>query len=794
MKHSSVHRALPLVATLLAVAAACRDGSTEPGGGAGAAAAAYSQVTASQATVASGATAVLTLRAMDAQGRALSRGGSAVTFDASGGRSTGVLSSAIDKGDGTYEATFTGVIAGSGTTIGATIAGAAVTTPLPVIKVQPGAFSSARSTLAVNPRTVLPGGKATLEFTARDAAGNQLETGGLAVTLQVSGGSAVGVIGSVTDHGDGRYTAPFTAAQAGTPLTVSAIVEGAPASTSLPTLAVARGISLEYSLLSIPYDTLSINSGLRVTLQLRDSSDIARASGGDTVQFSVASGADGGEATLGDFTDHDDGTYTANLTGTRSGTVLLGVRVNGRNKGDDILTVTVQSSPFTAQQSVVRVSKVTLAAGDTATFVAELRDLNGKLLTAGDFTVSFSTTVNGESVDGMSAGEMSPTRYDGGGVYSAVFTAQKSGTPASVGAKVGDTELQMLDSSGVSHLPSITVSPGSASPDSTQLDTAPKRIPRGDSATIRLVARDAYGNPLAEGGLAVAFTRTGGAGVSVGHIGPMTDHEDGTYTARYFGDSTGAPDAIHAAIGGAAIISPAPTITVGPDCTAGPVSLAASDLTINDNTKAQFPVKVLTLPSGVTTTVTVRVADDKSCPVEQAHNVVVTAAGGTSTGVFGEVVNAGDGRYTVTFIGHTAGTPTILSATIDGAPLTSLPVAVTVVPGDISTKTSLTSSSLTSVAVGDTVVLTLEGYDGAGNRINVGGRAVVFVIESASDGGVIGPTKGAHDGTYAARYVAAKGGITDTIAALIDGTPVSKRVTVSISPFSAASRPAAAEK
>lgn len=782
MTRSLVGRRLLPFTILLAFGAACRDGATGPGGEAGPVSAAQSQVGTSLATVASGATATLTLQIMDAQGRAYTRGGNTVVFNATGGGSTGLIGPTTDHGDGSYEANFTGVLAGAATTIGATIDGTPVTSPLPVIKVRPGAFSPVKSTLTVSPRTVLPGGKATLEFIARDAAGNRLETGGLDLTLEITGGSSVGTIGAVTDHGDGRYTAPFTAALVGTPLTVSATVDGAPAASSSPTVAVARGVSLEHSVLSVPYDTLTVNSGLRITLQLRDSSDIARTSGGDTVQFSVTSGDDGGEGTLSDFTDHDDGTYTANLTGSKRGTVLLGVRINGRNKGDAILAVTIQSSPVTPQKSAVRVSKERLAAGDTATLSAEVRDLNGDIVDDGSLTVAFTTTVDGETIDGMSAGEVGPTQYDGNGVYSAVFTAQRAGTPMTVGATIDDAEIQMLDSSGVSHLPTITVTPGAPSADSSVVEAAPRRIARGDSATIRLTARDAFGNPLSEGGLDVAFSRAGGQGVSVGTIGPITDHEDGTYTAQYFGDSTGAPDAIHAAIDAMMVTSPAPTITVGSECTAGPVSLVQSDLTINDNTKAQFPVKVLTLPSGVATTVTLSVVDDKSCPVTQPHNVVVTANGGSSTGVFGDVINLGDGRYTVTFRGHTAGTPTMLTATIDGAPVVSQPVTVTVIPGDISTKTSLLSASATSVAVADSVALTLVGYDAASNRITAGGRTVVFMIEGTTGGGTIGPTIDTRNGTYGALYVASKGGVTDTIVALIDGTPVWRRVTVSVSP------------
>jgi hypothetical protein len=56
------------------------------------------------------------------------------------------------------------------------------------------------------------------------------------------------------------------------------------------------------------------------------------------------------------------------------------------------------------------------------------------------------------------------------------------------------------------------------------------------------------------------------------------------------------------------------------------------------------------------------------------------------------------------------------------------------------------------------------------------------MIEGTTGGGTIGPTIDARNGTYAALYVASKSGVTDTIVALIDGTPVWRRTTVMVSP------------
>ena len=99
-------------------------------------------------------------------------------------------------------------------------------------------------------------------------------------------------------------------------------------------------------------------------------------------------------------------------------------------------------------------------------------------------------------------------------------------------------------------------------------------IELGDSATLLLETRDAYGNLLGSGGRSVVFHRVGGFGVSAGSIGPVTDHGDGTYAARYLSDSAGRPDTIYTSVDGVPLTSPRPTITV--TCTATSVSPALS--------------------------------------------------------------------------------------------------------------------------------------------------------------------------------------------------------------------------
>src|SRR2546425_8100933 len=109
---------------------------------AGAVSTAASLVTASVTSILSGAITTLTLRAKDDFGNSLTTRGLTVAFTATGGTSTGAIGATTDHGDGTYTAPFTGLLAGSALTIGATINGSPVTSsPLPTLAVLPGAVA-----------------------------------------------------------------------------------------------------------------------------------------------------------------------------------------------------------------------------------------------------------------------------------------------------------------------------------------------------------------------------------------------------------------------------------------------------------------------------------------------------------------------------------------------------------------------------------------------------------------------------------------------------------------------------
>jgi adhesin/invasin len=552
----------------------------------------------------------------------------------------------------------------------------------------------------------------------------------------------------------------FTATGRGTPLLIGATVDGVPVSTTSPTVTVAAGVSPDSSVLELSSDTVAIGGSVTLTLRVIDSAGVPRTSGGETVVFTALTGAGTGQGTIDSTTDHDDGSYTANFTASGSGSpVTIGVTLAGQPMGGPPQSITILANPISPQHSTVEVADDSVAAGGTVLLTLVVRDLDSNQVTGGGLSVVFTASSDG----GNSVGGIGSTTDHSDGRYTATFTGRLIGSPTTIGATINDSSLvQMLDSLGVSHLPAITVTPGPHAVDSSLFTVTPSTLTLGDSAELLLEVRDGFGNPVGQGGRNVVFARVGGAGVSVGTITGVTDSGDGTYRAFYRADSAGSADTLTATVDGVTLDSIRPTVLVS--CIAGPVSVTASLLAIND----------ATIPSGVGTTITVRVRDAVGCPITAPHAIVISATGGTSTGTIGAVSDQGDGSYTATFTGELAGTPTTLAATIDGTPISGPAVTVSVTPGDISPQTSSVQVIPAAVDSGGHASVTLQARDAAGNDLVTGGRIVTIIPTSPSPHGSLGPTTDLGNGHYAAVYTASvvEPGVPDLFTADIEGTAI----------------------
>src|SRR6266516_3269727 len=219
---------------------------------AGAVSTVTSIVTASAASVLSGAIATLTLRAKDAFGNSLTAGGRAVAFTVTGGTSTGVVGPTTDHGDGTYTAPFTGVLAGTALTIGATIDGSPVTSPLPTLAVLAGAVAQVVVTPASAALDAL-GLTQRFSAAARDANGNVISGQAFTWTSDNPIVALVDPSGGVTAVANG--TATITAAAAGVSgtatLAVAQIVRSVVVSPASAALATANLLQQQYSAVAL---------------------------------------------------------------------------------------------------------------------------------------------------------------------------------------------------------------------------------------------------------------------------------------------------------------------------------------------------------------------------------------------------------------------------------------------------------------------------------------------------------------------------------------------------------------
>lgn len=712
---------------------------------------ARSTVALQSAAVASGVADTVTLTARDSAGNRLTTGGLSVAFSDSGGTSTGTFSAVVDHGDGTYTVLFTGALAGTATTIHATINGAPVTTALPAVTVTAGAFSALTSVVSVDTATVVAGQATTLRLQAKDAAGNPLTTGGLGgVVFRIRGAVTDSV--AAADNLNGTYTAPYAPNVAGID-TIGASVGGTVVASRAALSVVAGAVSTARSTIAVAAASVASGGGDTLTLVARDAAGNVLPSGGLTVVFDTTGGTSTG--TISATTDHGNGTYTAVFTGVGAGTaVTIGATINGAPVTSAAPAVTVTAGAVSLATSSVSVGASTITAGAATTVTLTAKDAAGNTLSSGGLSVAFADS------GGTSAGTFSSVTDHGNGSYTATFTGVTAGTAVTVQATIGGGR--------VAHTASVTVVPGNTTAAQSVVSVRAPTVLSGAADTIVLQAKDSLGNNITTGGLTVVFADSGGT--STGTVSATTDHGDGTYTATFTGLAAGTAVTIHATINGIPVTSTLPTITV----LAGAVSTAQSVVTAGAGT----------LISGAATTVTLQAKDSLGNAIATGGlSVAFSASGGTSTGTFSGVTDHGDGTYTASFTGILAGTATTIHATIGGSAVTSALPTIAVLPGAPSTATSTVTVASATLAAGVSELVTLTAFDANGNAVTAGGASVAFAAAGGTSTGSFSAVTDHGDGTYTATFTGLVAGTATAIGATLGGSPVTTTLpTVTVTP------------
>lgn len=741
--------------------AACGDDSvTAPSGDE--ASTERSLVAVSPDTVVAGDRATVRLETRDAAGRRVRSGGRAVAFHAVGagdaGVGVGMIGATTDNRDGTYEADFTGTLVGAPLGIGATIDGDTVSTAPAAIRVVGGPAHLPNTELRASSGRLDVGSSVVLILTVRDAEGRPVGRGGADVAFATSGGTSQGDIGGAVDHGDGRYTATFTGTSVGTPLVVRATLGGDDVPMT-DTIEVVAGLpSSANSELTVSADSVTVGTVVQILLRARDAEGRLLARGGREVTFSVQTGPGLSDGVIeADSVDLGDGSYTADFHATATGEpVTISATIDGQPLSGPLPTIAVLDVDPSALTSTVAVADTALVAGDSTLVTLTVSAPDGTAVASGGLAVAFEAEVGA----GSSGGTFGATTDHDDGTYSAAFTGLVAGGPVRIGATMDGVAVQMLDTLGVSLLPTIEVDPGPVSLDASFVEVSDNALALGDVAVLGLRTRDAFGNPLSTGGLDVAFLATADVvGGPVGSVGAVSDIGDGSYEALYTATEEVAAQ-IRATIGGQPVADSVAIVSV---CTTGAVSPARSTITVADSA----------LRSGVGTTVTLTARDSEGrCLRNTGLAVAFTVAGGGSAGSLSATVDQGDGTYSSTFTGTLAGSPSTLAASIDGTPVTSAAPSVRVTPGDVSAANSLLSVNRAELDVGRTSRIRLETFDAAGNALEEGGLQITFSATGGTGGGSLSPVTDEADGGYFADFTAASVGTPLTIGASIGGNPV----------------------
>jgi adhesin/invasin len=587
-------------------------------------------------TAGSGGTSVVSVVVRDANGNRLRQSAGRVAL----GAILGTVGPVTDHQDGTYTARFTpGSVTGT-----AVVAGTLDLLPIgdtAGIVIVPGPSDPTTTTIDAVPDTLEADGGATsvVRVEVRDSSGNLV--GQSAGTVQLS--TTLGTIlpDPATDHGDGTYTATLTAGTAaGTAIITGTLGGVAIADTARVELTPGPPDPTTTTLAAAP-DTLVAGGGVTavVTVVVRDAAGNLLGRSAGTVALGSTQGS------LGFVTDHGNGTYTASLNpGSRAGTAVVTGTLNGAAIQDSAV-VAIVPGPVDPPTTTLSVAPDSLPADGVATSVVTVvvRDAAGNPVGTSAGTVRLYTTLGGIHPD--------PAIDHGDGTYTATLTAGTTAGTAVVtgtlnGAVIGDTA-------------QVALLPGPGDPTTSSIDAVPDTLEAGgmEESLVTVEVRDSLGNLVGKSAGTVTLATTLGA------LGAVTDHGDGTYTAALFPGTMAGTAVVTGTLNGVAIQDSAVVAIVpGPAAT---VTITADSTT-------------MVADGSSTTLVLVRVLDAYGNLVGGSAGTVVLAA---SLGTLDPVTDRGDGTYKSELVAGTEPGDAIITGTLDGAPIADSAVVVLTPPG-----------------------------------------------------------------------------------------------------------------
>ena len=674
-------------------------------------------------------TSTITVQLRDALNNNLTSGGDTVAL----ATTLGSLGSVSDNGDGTYTATLTSsTTAGTATVTGAVNAAAIVDNA--TVDFTPGPADATQSTITSAPTSIVANGVATSTISVQliDGNGNNLTIGGDTVGLATTLGS----LGSVTDNGNGTYTATLTSVTSTGTATVTGTVNAAAIIDNatvdfVPGPADRTASTISAAPISITADGVSTST---ITVQLKDANGNDLTSGGDTVALFSTLGS------LGSVTDNSDGTHTATLTAsTTAGTAIVTGSLNAAAIIDSAVVGFVPGPADETQSTISAAPESIVADGvTTSTVTVQLKDANGNDLTAGGDTVALFTTL----------GSLGSVTDNSDGTYTATLTSITSTGTATVTGTV--------NAAAITDNATVDFVPGPADRATSTISAVPGSIVADGvtTSTITVQLKDSNGNDLTSGGDTVALFTT------LGSLGSVTDNGDGTYTASLTSSTTAGTAIVTGSLNATAIIDnavvsfiPGPADATQSTITAAPTSIVANGVT--------------------TSTITVQLKDANGNDLTSGGDTVGLA---TTLGSLGSVTDNSDGTYTATLTSGTVTGSATVTGTVNAAAITDNAV-VSFIPGPADETQSTITAAPTSITANGvtTSTITVQLKDANGNNLTSGGDTVGLATTLGSLGSVTDNSDGTFTATLTSGTVTGSASVTGTVnaAAITDNAVVS---------------------
>jgi N-acetylneuraminic acid mutarotase len=603
-----------------------------------------------------------------------------------------------------------------------------------------GVLDLSQSTISVTPTSIPSGGTATITLIAKDAAGNQFTTGGLPFTFGLGVGTGSGTFSNLSDNHNGTYTATFTGTSAG-PIVITATLNVQPVTSTLPTITITPA---------------SQQPGWSAAASMTTARDDQTATLLANGQVLVVGGVDANSNPLSSAELYDPINNTWSSAGSlatarasQTATLLNNGRVlvtGGNSMGSAAIGTTLSSAELYDPISVSWSSAGSMSTPreeQTATLLK-----NGRVLVVAGFNpnvrhaLSSADLYDPVSNTWSSAGSLATAR--GGATATLlsngeVLVAGGSPTRATLGAL---SSAQLYD-------PTTNSWPSAASMITARWSATATLLPSG--RVLVAGGLDANWNALSTAELYDPTTNTWTSAASMGAPlgGPVTLLANGKVLAILADGTAELYDPARNTWSSAGSIVPARTGFTATLLNSGEVLVAGGSdgnsavssaelynpgVGVLDLSQSAVSATPASIPSGGTATVTLTAKD-------AAGNQLTTGGlpfsfglgAGTGSGTFSNLTDNHNGTYAATFTGTSAG-PIVITATLNGQPVTSTLPTITVTTASSATQFVVDVPGSNTIVAGNPFLVTVQAADSFGNPVtNYSGSSTVTIMPTPAD-------------------------------------------------------------